>query len=102
MATDLRSHADKIGSHRGVVGLWVHLPLPDGQGNGDYSAGDDTDADEPADGLAHAGGRAHVHCTPGGRRVRVHLTPGSLLGCVYLTHTASPSRRAARCSACSG
>src|SRR4051812_4318235 len=31
MATDLRSHADKIGPHRGVVCLGVHLPLPDGQ-----------------------------------------------------------------------
>src|SRR5262249_34770613 len=101
-ATDLRSHADKIGPHRGVVGLGVHLPLPDGQGNGDYGAGDDTDADEPADGLAPGGGRAHVHLTPGGRRVRVHLMPGGLLVRVYLPHTASPSRRAARWSACSG
>src|SRR5215468_7985100 len=102
MATDLRSHADKIGPHRGVVCLWMHLPLPDGKGNGDRGASDDTDADEPADGLAPGGRRAHAHLTPGRRRIRVHLTPGSLLGCVYLTHTASPSRRAARWSVCSG
>src|SRR4029434_6308003 len=98
MAADLRSHADKIGPHRGVVCLGVHLPLPDGQGNGDRGAGDDTDADEPADGLAPGGRRAHVHLTQGGRRVRVYLTPGGLLVRLYLTHTTSPSRRAARWS----
>src|SRR5215813_9591407 len=98
MATDLRSHADKIGPHRGVVGLWVHLPLPDGQGNGDYGASDDTYADEPADGLAHGGRRAHVHFTLGGRRIPIDLTPGGLLGRVYLVHMTSPSRRAARWS----
>src|SRR5215471_19938193 len=102
MATDLRSHADKIGPYRGVVGLWVHLPLPDGQGNGDYGTSDDTEADEPADGLAPGGRRAHVHLTPGGRRVHVHLTPGGLLGRVDLVHRTSPSRRAARWSVCSG
>src|SRR5262245_41681560 len=113
MATDLRSHADKIGPHRGVVCLWVHLPLPDSKGNGDHGAGDDTDADEPADGLApwgrrahvhltQGGGRAHIHLTQGSRRVRVHLTQGGLLVRVYLVHMTSPSRRAARWSVCSG
>src|SRR5262245_34948311 len=102
MATDLRSHADKIGPHRGVVCLWVHLPLPDGQGNGDRGAGDDTDADEPADGLTHGGRRAHVHFTLGGRRVCIHLTPWRWTGRVDLVHRTSPSRRAARWSVCSG
>jgi hypothetical protein len=102
MATDLRSHADKIGPHRGVVCLWVLLPLPDSESNGDRGAGNDTDADEPADGLAHGGRRARVHLTQGGRRVRVHLTQGGLLVRLYLTHTISPSRRAARWSVCSG
>src|ERR1043166_3497736 len=101
MATDLRSHADKIGPHRGIVCLGVHLPLPDGQGNGDYGASDDTYADEPADGLAPGGRCAHVHLTPGDRWAHVHLTPGGLLGRVYLVHMTSPSRRAARWLACS-
>src|SRR5262245_31907264 len=101
MATDLRSHADKIGPYRSVVCLGVHLPLPDGQGNGDYGTSDDTYADEPADGLAHGGRRAHVHRTQGGGRVRVHLMQGGLLSRVYLVHMTSPSRRAARWSACS-
>src|SRR5215468_4282164 len=102
MAADLRSHADKIGPHCGVVCLWMYLPLPDGQGDGDHGAGDDTDADEPANGLAPGGRRAHVDLTPGGRRVRVDLTPGGLLVRVYLVHMTSPSRRAARWSVCSG
>ena len=92
MTADLRSHADKIGPHRGVVCLGVHLPLPASKGNGDYGAGDDTDADEPADGLAPGGGRAHVHLTRGGRRIHVRLTQGGLLVRVDLVHMTSPSR----------
>src|SRR2546427_2752091 len=102
MPVALWRHADKIAPPRGVVCLGVHLPLPASKGDGDYGAGDDTDADEPADGLAQGGGRAHVHLTRGGRRIHVRLTQGDLLVGVDLVHMTSPLRRAARWSVCSG
>src|SRR5262249_7167801 len=71
MAVDLRRDADEVGSHRGVVGLGVDLPLPDGEETDHDGASDDDHAYQSSDPLKNR----------------------NIFSLIHLTHDLTPERR---------